>query len=94
MANITAAQVKELRDMTDSPMMECKKALVEAEGDMDKAVDILREKGMATGAKRAGKIASQGIVDAFGKNGVYALVEVNCESDFVARGDQFKAFVR
>lgn len=92
--NFTNKDVMDLRAKTGVGMMDCKKALIEADGDMDKAVDILREKGMATGAKRAGKIASQGIVDAFGKNGVYTLVEVNCESDFVARGDQFKAFVR
>lgn len=92
--NFTNKDVMDLRAKTGVGMMDCKKALIEADGDMDKAVDILREKGMATGAKRAGKIASQGIVDTFGKNGVYALVEVNCESDFVARGDQFKAFVR
>ena len=92
--NFTNKDVMDLRAKTGVGMMDCKKALIEADGDMDKAVDILREKGMATGAKRAGKIASQGIVDAFGKNGVYVLVEVNCESDFVARGDQFKAFVR
>ena len=92
--NFTNKDIMDLRAKTGVGMMDCKKALIEADGDMDKAVDILREKGMATSAKRAGKIASQGIVDAYGKDGVYALVEVNCESDFVAKGDQFKAFVR
>ena len=76
-------------------MVDCKKALTEANGDMDKAVEILREKGMATAAKKAGRIAAEGIVDSYihmgGKVGV--LVEVNCETDFVARGDQFKELV-
>ena len=83
----------DLRARTGVGMMDCKKALVESDGDMDKAIEILREKGMATGAKRAGKIASQGIVDAYSDGNVSVLVEVNCESDFVARGEQFKEFV-
>lgn len=89
----TNKDVMDLRAKTGVGMMDCKKALIESDGDMEKAVEILREKGMATSAKRAGKIASQGTVEAYcdGKYGV--LVEVNCESDFVARGDQFKAFV-
>ena len=91
----TAADVKNLREMTGVGMMDCKKALTEANGDMDKAVEILREKGMATAAKKAGRIAAEGIVDSYihmgGKVGV--LVEVNCETDFVARGDQFKELV-
>ena len=89
----TNKDVMDLRAKTGVGMMDCKKALIEADGDMEKAVELLREKGMATSAKRAGKIASQGTVEAYndGKYGV--LVEVNCESDFVARGDQFKAFV-
>ena len=65
MANITAAQVKELRDMTDSPMMECKKALVEAEGDMDLAVDILRKNGLAAAAKKAGRATNEGAIGAY-----------------------------
>lgn len=91
--NFTNKDVMDLRARTGVGMMDCKKALVEADGDMDKAIEILREKGMATGAKRAGKIASQGIVDAYSEGNVSVLVEVNCESDFVARGEQFKEFV-
>lgn len=89
----TNKDVMDLRAKTGVGMMDCKKALIESDGDMEKAIEILREKGMATSAKRAGKIASQGIVEAYndGKNAV--LVEVNCESDFVARGEQYKAFV-
>lgn len=91
----TSKDVMELRQRTGVGMMDCKKALTETNGDMDKAVDFLREKGMAAAAKRAGKIASQGIVDSYihmgGKIGV--LLEVNCETDFVARSDDFKSFV-
>lgn len=90
--SFTSKDVMELRAKTGVGMMDCKKALVESDGDMEKAIEILREKGMATGAKRAGKIASQGIVDAYEDGDVSVLVEVNCESDFVARGEQFKAF--
>ena len=92
---ITASDVNALRQKTGVGMMDCKKALTEANGDMDKAIEILREKGMATAAKKAGRIAAEGIVDSYihmgGKVGV--LVEVNCETDFVARGDQFKELV-
>lgn len=92
---ITASDVNVLRQKTGVGMMDCKKALTEANGDMDKAIEILREKGMATAAKKAGRIAAEGVVDSYihmgGKVGV--LVEVNCETDFVARGDQFKALV-
>jgi len=92
---ITASDVNALRQKTGVGMMDCKKALMEANGDMDKAVEFLREKGMATAAKKAGRIAAEGIVDSYihmgGKVGV--LVEVNCETDFVARGDQFKNLV-
>ena len=92
---ITASDVNALRQKTGVGMMDCKKALTEANGDMDKAIEILREKGMATAAKKAGRIAAEGVVDSYihmgGKVGV--LVEVNCETDFVARGDQFKALV-
>lgn len=91
--NITSKDVMDLRSKTGVGMMDCKKALTEAEGDMDKAIDILREKGIATGVKRAGKIASQGIVEAYVEGNVGVLVEVNCESDFVARGEQYKQFV-
>ena len=91
----TSKDVMDLRARTGVGMMDCKKALEAANGNMEKAVEILREKGMASAAKRAGKIASQGIVDSYihmgGKIGV--LVEVNCETDFVARSDAFKELV-
>ncbi|MFZ5974739.1 MAG: translation elongation factor Ts [Bacillota bacterium] len=93
---VTAASVKELRERTGAGMMDCKKALVEAEGDMEKAVDILREKGLAAVAKKAGRIAAEGIVESYihmgGKIGV--LVEINCETDFVAKTDEFKELAR
>ena len=96
MANITAQMVKELREMTGAGMMDCKNALVEAEGDMEKAVEILRKKGIAKAEKKAGRATKDGLVDAYihagGKLGV--LVEVNCETDFVANTDDFKTFVR
>ena len=94
MAQITAAMVKQLREMTDSPMMECKKALVEADGDMDAAVDVLRKNGLAKAAKKAGRIAAEGMSYALTENGVGALVEVNCETDFCAKSDLFVAFVK
>ncbi len=93
MANVTSAMVKELRERTQAGMMDCKKALVESDGDMDKAVAYLREKGLAAAAKKAGRVASEGAVESYihmgGKIGV--LVEVNCETDFVAKTDTFKA---
>lgn len=92
---ITAAMVKELRERTGAGMMDCKKALGETDGDMEKAVEYLREKGLAAAAKKAGRIAAEGIVaakvEAGNKKAV--LVEVNCETDFVAKTDEFKAFV-
>lgn len=92
---IGVKEIQELRDRTGVGIMDCKKALNDANGDMDKAIELLREKGMASAAKRAGKIASQGVVGSYihmgGKIGV--LVEVNCESDFVARGEAFNNFV-
>ncbi|HHW67387.1 MAG: elongation factor Ts [Epulopiscium sp.] len=91
---ITATMVKELREMTGAGMMDCKKALSEANGDMDKAVEILREKGLAKAAKKAGRIAAEGLVANYisedGKVG--ALVEVNSETDFVAKNEEFKTF--
>jgi elongation factor Ts len=92
---ITAAQVKELRDATNVSMMECKKALVETDGDMDAAMKLLRERGMAVAQKRAAKAANQGIIAATATEdrSTIAMVEVNCETDFVARNDDFKAFV-
>ena len=90
--NISAAQVKELREKTGAPMMDCKQALAEAAGDMEKAVVVLRKKGVATAEKKAARVTSEGSVASYihagGKIGV--LVEVNCESDFVARTDDFK----
>ena len=93
--NITAAQVKELREKTNAPMMDCKHALTESKGDMEGAIVILRKKGVATAAKKATRATSEGTVTSYihagGKIGV--LVEVNCESDFVARTEDFKALV-
>ncbi len=92
---ITAEQVKELRDRTGAGIMDCKKILTEAEGNMDKAIELLKEKGMAKAAKKAGRIAAEGLVDAYIHNGKYgALVEVNSETDFVAKNEEFKTFVR
>ncbi len=95
MAQITAAMVKQLREMTDSPMMECKKALVEAEGDMDAAVDILRKNGLAAAAKKAGRDTNEGAVAAYvSEDGTMgALAEVACETDFVASNPKFTGFV-
>ncbi len=93
--NFTAQDVKELREKTGCGMMDCKKALSETNGDMDKAVDFLREKGLATAAKKSSRIASEGIVKAFVTEDkkVGVLVEVNSETDFVAKNDEFQAFV-
>ena len=95
MAEVTAKMVKELRDMTSAGMMDCKKALVEAEGDMDRAVEILREKGLSKAAKKAGRIAAMGLVrTAVSEDGkTAAIVEVNSETDFVAKNDEFIGFV-
>ncbi len=93
MANITAKDVAALREQTGVGMMDCKKALVEADGDTEKAIVILREKGLATQAKKSGRVAAEGIVTAVVKDGVGAVVEVNCETDFVAQNEEFKAFV-
>ena len=90
----TAADVKTLREMTSVGMMDCKKALVECDGDMDKAVEYLREKGLAKAAKKAGRIAAEGMSYAMVENGVGAVVEVNCETDFCAKSDLFVAFVK
>ena len=92
---INAKQVKGLRDLTNAGMMDCKKALAECGGDMDKAADWLRKKGIASAAKKEGRTTSQGLVEAYIHPGaqVGVLVEVNCETDFVARTDDFKAMV-
>lgn len=93
---ITAAQVKELREASGVGMMECKKALVETNGDMNAAMEWLRKKGIASAEKKAGRVAAEGVVESYihmgGKIGV--MVEVNCETDFVAKTPEFKAFVR
>lgn len=90
----TAQDVKTLREMTNVGMMDCKKALVETDGDMDKAVEWLREKGLAKAAKKAGRVAAEGMAYATVEGGVGAVVEVNCETDFCAGSDLFKAFVK
>lgn len=89
----TSQDVMELRKKTGAGIADCKKALTETDGDMEKAVDFLREKGIATAAKKASRIAAEGIVAAKVNGNVGALVEVNCETDFVAKGDQYKDFV-
>jgi elongation factor Ts len=96
MAEITSAAVKSLREKTGAGMMECKKALTEADGNEDQAVEILRKRGIATAGKKSGRVAAEGAVGSYihmgGKVGV--LVEVNCETDFVARTDEFQALVK
>ncbi|HJT66159.1 MAG TPA: translation elongation factor Ts [Pyrinomonadaceae bacterium] len=96
MADITAAAVKQLREKTGAGMMECKNALVESSGNEERAIEILRERGLASAKKREGRIAAEGIVGSYihmgGKVGV--LVELNCETDFVARGDEFQQLVK
>jgi elongation factor Ts len=93
---VTVDTIKALREKTGCGMMDCKAALKEAKGDMEKAVDILRKKGLAAAARRAGRVAAQGLIDSYvhigGKIGV--LVEINCESDFVAKNIEFQAFVK
>lgn len=89
---VTAAMVKELRERTGAGMMDCKKALVECDGDMEKAIDELRTKGLAKAAKKAGRVASEGLVISYihGGGRIGVLVEVNCETDFVAKNEDFK----
>jgi elongation factor Ts len=93
---VSASMVKDLREKTGAGMMDCKKALAESAGDFEKAVDFLRQKGLATAARRAGKVASEGQIGSYvhagGKIGV--MVEVNCETDFVAKTDDFRAFAK
>ena len=93
---ITAAMVKELRERTGAGMMDCKKALGEVNGDMDKAVDFLREKGLAAAAKKAGRVAAEGLVEAYihGAGRIGVMVEVNCETDFVAKTDDFHGLAK
>ena len=88
--NITAQMVKELRELTGAGMMDCKKALVETDGDMEKAMEVLRQKGMASADKKMGRIAAEGLIASFVSDSCGAMVEVNCETDFVAKNDEFK----
>src|SRR5437764_13511543 len=92
MSDISAAAVKALREKTGAGMMECKKALIEAEGNQERANEILRERGLASAKKKEGRVAAEGVVGSYinmgGKVGV--IVEVNCETDFVSRGDEFQ----
>lgn len=96
MATISAAMVKQLREQTGAGIMDCKEALSECSGDVSKAVDFLRKKGLATAAKRAGRVTTEGIIESYihmdSKLGV--LVEINCETDFVAKNDDFKEFAK
>ncbi|ABN52237.1 MAG TPA: elongation factor Ts [Hungateiclostridium thermocellum] len=93
---VTAEMVKELRERTGAGMMECKKALTEANGDMEKAIEILRERGLAAAAKKAGRIAAEGVVDAYihGDGRIGVLVEINTETDFAAKNEDFRTFVK
>lgn len=93
---VPAAQVKELRERTGAGMLACKQALVEARGDMERAITILREKGLAAAAKKAGRAANDGLVEAYihGGGRIGVLVEVNCETDFVARTEEFRTLAR
>ena len=93
MSMVTAAMVKELRELTGAGMMDCKKALTETEGNIEKAVDFLREKGLAAAAKKAGRVAAEGVVETYVHGGgrIGVMVEINCETDFVAKTDDFKS---
>jgi elongation factor Ts len=94
MTNITASMVKDLRDKTGAGMMDCKSALGETSGDMEAAIDWLRKKGLSKAAKKAGRVAAEGLIGIAAQGNIGALVEVNAETDFVARNDEFKAFVK
>ena len=94
MSEITATMVQELREATNVGMMECKRALVEAGGDRDKAIRLLRERGMAIAAKKATRAANQGLIAAAGNGKAGALIEINCETDFVAKNESFQKFVK
>lgn len=93
MANITAQMVKELREKTGAGMMDCKKALVETEGDMEKAIDYLREKGIAKAAKKSDRVASEGMTHVISNEKHAVVLEVNAETDFVAKNDNFQQLV-
>jgi elongation factor Ts len=96
MAEISAQSVKELREKTGAGMMDCKKALKETQGDMEKAIEYLRQKGLASAGKKAGRVAAEGLIDSYIHTGnrIGVLVEVNCETDFVARNEAFKTLVQ
>jgi len=96
MAEISAQSVRELREKTGAGMMDCKRALQETNGEMAKAIEYLRQKGLASAAKKAGRVAAEGLIDSYIHTGgrIGVLVEVNCETDFVARNDAFKALVQ
>ncbi|MCY0887234.1 MAG: translation elongation factor Ts [Alicyclobacillaceae bacterium] len=93
---ITAGMVKELREKTGAGMMDCKRALTEAEGNMERAQEVLRERGLASAAKKAGRVAAEGLVEAYihGGGRIGVLLEVNCETDFVAKNDDFRQMVK
>jgi len=96
MAEISAQSVKELREKTGAGMMDCKKALTETQGDIEKAIEYLRQKGLASAGKKAGRVAAEGLIDSYIHTGnrIGVLVEVNCETDFVARNEAFKTLVQ
>lgn len=96
MSNVTAKMVKDLREQTGAGMMDCKKALSEADGDLNQAIEILRKKGLKDVAKREGKVAAEGSIGLYSHAGgqIAAIVELNCETDFVARGDEFQGVAR
>ncbi|EIW23985.1 translation elongation factor Ts, partial [Pelosinus fermentans] len=93
---VTAEMVKELRQRSGAGMMDCKKALTETKGNLDEAIDYLREKGLAAAAKKADRIASEGVIEAYihGGGRIGVMVEINCETDFVAKTDKFKDLAR
>lgn len=93
---VTAEMVKQLRDKTGAGMMDCKRALTDADGDMERASEILREKGLASASKKAGRVAAEGLVESYihGAGRIGVLVEVNCETDFVGKNEDFKALVK
>ena len=96
MADVTAAMIKDLRERTGSGMADCKKALVECDADIDKAIEFLRKKGLAKAAKKAGRIATEGTIASYihGGGRIGVLIEVNCETDFVGRSDDFQSFAK
>ena len=96
MAAVTAAMIKDLRERTSSGMADCKKALVECDGDIEKAIEYLRKKGLAKAAKKAGRVATEGVVTSYihGNGRIGVLVEINCETDFVARNEDFQQFAK